>query len=71
MSSKSKSDKTEIAAGLKNSLESLQASLDEWAAVEKEVKSAPKADESEKKNSKKADPELISKLMQQIENLSL
>ena len=47
-----------------------RANLDEWAEVEKQIKDAP-AGSNEKKDSKQADPKLISKLLEQIEDLSL
>lgn len=71
MSKKGKSNNSALASGLKESLESLQASLDEWAEVEKDVKNKPASDKPAPEPKKAADDELFSKLMKQIESLSL
>lgn len=71
MSKKEKSAPSILASGLKDSLESLQASLDEWAAVENEVKDAPAKSKPAENQSKATDKELMNRLMKQIESLSL
>ena len=71
MAGKSKAEKSELAAGLKNSLESLQASLDEWAEVEKQVKESQQNPPLVAKDTSKADPLLLEKLMEQMKQLSL
>lgn len=71
MSKKSKPAPSILASGLKESLESLQASLDEWAAVEDEVKSGKNTESPAEQNGNASNQELMSKLMKQIETLSL
>lgn len=69
MSKKDKSGSV-LASGLKESLESLQASLDEWAEVEDQVKSGKIANKKDITPSTSADQSLMQQLRKQIENLS-
>jgi hypothetical protein len=69
MSKKDKSGSV-LASGLKESLESLQASLDEWAEVEDQVKSGKITDTKDITPKTSADQSLMQQLRKQIENLS-
>lgn len=68
MSNKKQKPQTDIGNGLRFSLESLQGALDDWNAVEKQVKEGSESPKQEK--SDQSDPLLFDKLLHQLEALS-